>query len=87
MDMENYYDQICKLQSSFLNSISDARKGWNDDVQKSYYAHYLELIDKDSKTYASEVKEYMEKLDETRFKIERLVNPIPLSQKINEREY
>ena len=87
MDMENYYDQICKLQSSFLNSISDARKGWNDDVQKNYYAHYLELIDKDSKTYASEVKEYMEKLDETRFKIERLVNPIPLPQKINEREY
>lgn len=85
--MGNYYDQICKLRSSFLNFISDARKGWNDDVQKNYYAHYLEQIDNDSKTYASEVKEYMEKLDETKSKIERLVHPFPLSQKINEREY
>ncbi len=85
--MGNYYDQICKLRSSFLNFISDARKGWNDDVQKNYYAHYLEQIDKDSKTYAWEVKEYMEKLAETRLKIDRLVNPFPLSQKIHEREY
>lgn len=85
--MENYYDRICMLRGSFLLSISDARKGWSDDVQKNYYAHYLEPIGNDSKTYASAAKKYLEKLADTKAKIDRLVNPIPLSQKIHEREY
>lgn len=82
-----YYDRVCAMRSSFLLSMSEARKGWNDDVQKNFYANSVEPIDRDSMKYASLAEEYIEKLGETKRLIDQLVSSPVFPQKIHEREY
>lgn len=85
--MGAYYDRLCAIRNSFLLSMSNARKEWNDDVQKSFYTNNVEPISCDSMKYASTADKYIEKLNDTKKLIDQLFWPPGFPQKIHEREY
>lgn len=60
--MGAYYDRLCAIRNSFLLSMSNARKEWNDDVQKSFYTNNVEPISCDSMKYASTAENTLKSL-------------------------
>lgn len=60
--MNSYKDDINKIIRTFVDAQTEARKGWDDSVQRDYYRNYLDSLSSEASTYVDRIDNLMEQL-------------------------
>ena len=76
METIHYKDRINRTVRAFIDAQTEARKGWDDDVQKHYYHYYLEPMVSDAVKYDKMVDDLLDILYASKQKIDALVGDV-----------
>jgi len=69
----DYKDEINKAVRNFVDVQTESYKGWNDDVQKYFYHHYLETIVTDAVKYGQKADELLDIFSRSKQQIDALL--------------